>query len=118
MQGKYGKSGKWGKGKGKGTKSKGYYGGKCYNGYRSPGKAIGKSLNYWGEDGYIAAWGSEADIYYYKYDDWDYSYGDMNHVGNHMMLLEHINITTGGKKHSHEPRDESITTTTHSHRHI
>ena len=35
--------------------------GKGYKAYRSPGKIIGKGLNYWGEDDYTAAWGNEAD---------------------------------------------------------
>ena len=59
--GKYGEGGKWGKGKGKCGKGKGYFVGKGYKGYRSPGKAIGKGFNYWGEDDYTAAWGGDMD---------------------------------------------------------
>ena len=50
-----------------------HFAGKWYKGYRSPGKAIGKGLNYWGEDDYIAAWGSEMDYYNYDQDD-DHNY--------------------------------------------
>ena len=68
----------------------GYYGSKGYTGYTSPGKAIGKGLNYWGEDDYAAAWGNDEDYHYNNYggEEWNYGYGDMNHPGNHMMLLE------------------------------
>ena len=52
------------------------------------GKRLGKASIIRGEDDYLAAWGNE-DEYYYGYDDWNYAQGDMNHVGNQMMLLEH-----------------------------
>ena len=96
--GKQGKGGKWGKGKGKGTQGKGYYGGKGYQGYRSPGKAVGKGLNYWGEDDYIAAWGNELENEY-NCGEWDYHYGDMNYVGNHMVLLEQNTNTSDNTQH-------------------
>ena len=52
-----------------------------------------------GEDDYAVAWGSEED-YYYNYEDWNYGQGDMNHVGNQMMLLEHqTNTLQHGKRH-------------------
>ena len=109
--GKYGKGGKLGKGKGKGYKGKNYYGTKGSKGYRFPGKAIEKGLNYWGEDDYAAAWGNEAD-YYHNYDDWDYGYGDMNHVGNQMMLLEHNKIPSSSSSSQNNPeqRDEQQNT--------
>ena len=93
--GKYGKGGKWGKGKYKGGNGKGFNGGKNTKGYRALGKAIGKGLNYWGEDDYAAAWGGESDYYYNQYsgEDWEYGYGDANYVGNQMMLLEGGAIT-------------------------
>ena len=100
------------KGKGKGTKGKDYYGSKGSKGYRSPGKVVGKGLNYWGEDEYTAAWGNEVH-YYYKYDEWDYTYGDMNHVGNQMMFLEHHTTTTNKTKHQEKTRDELTITILH-----
>ena len=60
-----------GKGKGNNGNGNGYFGGKGYNGYRSPGKAIGKGFNHWGEGGYTAAWGGEMDYYNYDHDDWE-----------------------------------------------
>ena len=45
LKGKCGNGGKWGKGKGYGGKGKSYYGVKGTNGYRSPGKVVGKGLN-------------------------------------------------------------------------
>ena len=86
--GKCGKGGKWGQGKGECGEGKGCFVGKGYKGYRSPCKAIGKGFNYWGEDEYAAAWGSEMDYYSYDADNWHYGYGESNYIGIHMMLLE------------------------------
>ena len=80
-----------GKGKGyKGGKGKSYKGG-CNNykgGYRSPGKAIGKGLNYYANDEYSEAWGNDHSYDYdYNYD--DYNWGQENgYVGNLTMMLE------------------------------
>lgn len=47
----------------------------------------------------MAAWGNENN-YYYKYDDWGYSQGDMNHIGNQLMLLEHgMNTVSREEQH-------------------
>ena len=105
--GKYGKGGK--KGKGKGWKGKGNFNGQGYKGYRSPGKAIGKGFNHWGEDDYTAAWVSEMGHYGYEYDDWEYGYGEANYMGNQMMLLE-----SSGNNNSQSTTNETrpaITTT-------
>lgn len=78
---------------------------------------MGKGLNYWGEDDYTAAWGSEAN-YYYNYEDWNYGQGDMNHVGNQMMLLEHQTNTQQHDKRQDNPHDQDdnnqLTTVTSS----
>ena len=112
--GKYGKGGKWSKGKGNGVKGNGYYGGKGAKGYTSLGKAIGKGLNYWGEDEYLAAWGNEHEEYY-GYDYRNYGHADMNHVGDQLMLLEQCFRTQNeGEQHNglHEERNTTTTTTT------
>ena len=52
------------------------YGGEGFKGYRSPGKTIGKGLNYWGEDDYAAAWGEVFEYQnYYDHDDWNCDHG-------------------------------------------
>ena len=53
--------GKGYKGKGKGNKGGSYY----RNNYRSPGKVIGKGLNYYANDEYSEAWGDEWGNYNY-----------------------------------------------------
>ena len=71
---------------------------KGQTGYRSPGKVVGKGLNYWGEDEYMAAWGNETE-YQYGNEDLNCGCGDMSHVGNRMMLLEHNTTTRQDNEH-------------------
>ena len=114
VAGKSGKGGKWGKGKGKGNNGKGYYGGKGQQGYRSPGKAIGKGFKYWEKDDYMAAWGNEPE-YDHNWGEWAYGYGDMNYMGNHMMLLEHSTNNTNDMPNT--PNNETTTWKTLTGRH-
>ena len=47
-------------------------------------------MNHWAGDDYAAAWGSEMEHYgNYDYEDREGGYGEMNYMGNQMMLLEH-----------------------------
>ena len=65
-----------GKGKGYKGKGKGYKGkGKGFKGgYRSPGKAVGKGLNYYSNDDYNDAWGAEQYNYDYEYNGGEWGY--------------------------------------------
>ena len=106
------KGGKWGKGKGMNGQGKGYYGGTGQTGYRSPGKVIGKGINYWGEDDYTAAWGSEFENQYnYEYDDWNYGYGEAHYLEDQMMRLEHGNSNTTTEITNDNDNDNHTTTT-------
>ena len=59
----------------------------------------------------MVAWGNE-DEYYYGYDDWNYAQGDMNHVGNQMMLLENRTGARRRDEHHGNSHDKFTTTTT------
>ena len=76
------------KGKGKGYKGKG----KGPKGYRSPGKAVGKGLNYYSNEEFLEAWGDE---YNYNYNEYDHNNWDYGYVGNLTMLLENSSRKIG-----------------------
>ena len=93
-----GKGNIWGyKGGYKGGKGKGPKGGKGkgQKGYRSPGKAIGKGLNYESNEEFLEAWGDEYD---YGYSDYDHNHWDYNYVGNLTMMLEKCNSKHEGER--------------------
>ena len=83
------KGGKYGT-EGKGADGKGYKGNGTGNGkgvgYRSPVKAVGKGLNYYGQNDYWEAWGD--DCYNYRCDGWNGDNGDYGYIGHIAMLLE------------------------------
>ena len=80
-----GKGSKGGKGKGyNGGTGKGYKGCNGYKGgYRSPGEAIGKGLNYYSNEDYTEAWGND----YHDYNSYDYDDCNCGFMGNVMMTL-------------------------------
>ena len=75
--------------KGNGKYGQGYKGGGTGKdkggGYRSFGKAVGKGLNYYGQEDYWDVWG---DGYYHDYDEWTEEVNDYNYIGNVAMMLE------------------------------